>query len=79
MMGYHSDAQPKLFYHFFNLDERMPANSVLRKIRGLIDSDFIYREVKGRYGTLICPCNTLLFQAGSMAKALRRGCYEKVL
>jgi len=50
MMGYQPDAQPKLFYHSFNLDERIPANSVLRKIRGHIDFDFIYREVKDSYG-----------------------------
>lgn len=34
MMGYQPDAQPKLFYHSFNLEERIPANSVLRNIRG---------------------------------------------
>ncbi len=50
MMGYQPDTQPKLFYHSFNLDERIPANSVLRKIRGLIDFDFIYHEVKEFYG-----------------------------
>jgi len=49
MMCYQPDAQPKLFYHSFNLDERIPANSVLRKIRGLIDFEFIYREVKDCY------------------------------
>jgi transposase len=50
MMGYQPDAQPKLFYHSFNLDERIPANSILRKIRGHIDFEFIYREVKDCYG-----------------------------
>jgi len=50
MMGYQPDVQPKLFYHSFNLDERIPANSVLRKIRGHIDFEFIYREVKDYYG-----------------------------
>ncbi len=50
MMGYQPDAQPKLFYHSFNLDERIPANSVLRKIRSHIDFEFIYREVEGSYG-----------------------------
>ena len=50
MMGYQPDAQPKLFYHSFNLDERIPTNSVLRKIRSHIDFEFIYREVKDCYG-----------------------------
>jgi Transposase and inactivated derivatives len=50
MMGYQLDFQPKLFYHSMNLDERIPANSILRKIRGQIDFDFIYHEVKDRYG-----------------------------
>ena len=50
MMGFQPDAQPKLFYHSFNLDERIPANSILRKIRGRIDFDFIYKGVKDQYG-----------------------------
>lgn len=50
MMGYQPDAQPKLFYHSFNLDERIPTNSVLRKIRSHIDFEFIYREVEDCYG-----------------------------
>jgi transposase len=50
MMGYQPDFQPKLFYHSMNLDERIPANHILRKIRELIDFDFIYQEVKDRYG-----------------------------
>jgi transposase len=49
MMGYQPDAQPKLFYHSFNLDECVPANSALVKIRGHIDFDFIYREIKDCY------------------------------
>jgi transposase len=50
MMGYQPDAQPKLFYNSFNFDERIPANSILRKLRGHIDFEFIYREVKDCYG-----------------------------
>jgi transposase len=50
MMGYQPDFQPKLFYHSINLDERIPANHILRKIRERIDFDFIYHEVKDRYG-----------------------------
>jgi len=49
-MGHQSDAQPKLFYHSFNLDDRIPATSVLRKIRKHIDFAFIYQEVKDCYG-----------------------------
>jgi transposase len=50
MMGYQPDAQPKLFYNSFNFDERIPANSILRKIRRYIDFEFIYQEVKDCYG-----------------------------
>jgi transposase len=50
MMGHQPDAQPKLFYHSFNLDDRIPAASVLRKIRKHIDFEFIYQEVKDCYG-----------------------------
>ena len=50
MMGHQPDAQPKLFYHSINLDDRIPAASVLRKIRKHIDFAFIYQEVKDCYG-----------------------------
>jgi len=50
MMGQHSGNQPKLFYYSLNLEERMPKNHILRKIREKIDFDFIYQEVKGYYG-----------------------------
>ena len=50
MMGHQPDAQPKLFYHSFNIDDRIPATSVLRKIRKHIDFEFIYQEVKDFYG-----------------------------
>jgi len=46
MMGHQYDAQPKLFYHSFTLDDRIPATSVLRKIRKHIDFEFIYQESK---------------------------------
>jgi transposase len=49
-MGHQPDAQPKLFYHSFNLDDRIPAASVLRKIRKHIDFEFIYQEVQDCYG-----------------------------
>jgi transposase len=50
MMGQHSGHQPRLFYYNLNLEERVPKNHVLRKIREKIDFDFIYQEVKGCYG-----------------------------
>jgi transposase len=51
MMGQHSDNQPKLFYYNISLEERVPQNHVLRKIREKIDFDFIYQEVKDSYGS----------------------------
>jgi len=50
MMGYQSGNQPKLFYPSVNLEERIPENHVLRRIKSRIDFDFIYDEVRGRYG-----------------------------
>jgi transposase len=50
MMGYQEDVQPKLFYHSMNLEERIPANHLLRQIRSRIDFNFIYEEVKDLYG-----------------------------
>jgi transposase len=49
-MGQHSGNQPQLFYYNLNLEERVPHNHVLRKIREKIDFDFIYQEVKECYG-----------------------------
>lgn len=50
MMGQHSGNQPQLFYYNLNLEERVPHNHVIRKIREKIDFDFIYQEVKECYG-----------------------------
>ena len=50
MMGYQSSFQPRLFYHRFNLEQRMPRSHILRKIKKHIDFDFIYAEVKDLYG-----------------------------
>jgi len=50
MMGYQSDFQLKLFYYNINLEERIPQNHPLRKIKERIDFDFIYGEVRDRYG-----------------------------
>ena len=50
MRGRDSGSQPKLFYHNMNLEKRIPANHILRKIHNTIDFNFIYREVKATYG-----------------------------
>lgn len=50
MMGHQPDIQPKLFYHSINLEERIPANHLLRQIRSKIDFNFIYQEVRDLYG-----------------------------
>jgi len=50
MMGHQPDCQPKLFHYHINLEEKMPPDHVLRKIRNLIDFDFVYNEVKDTYG-----------------------------
>lgn len=50
MMGHQPDCQPKLFHYHINLEEKVPPDHVLRKIRNLIDFDFVYNEVKDTYG-----------------------------
>lgn len=50
MMGHESDFQLKLFYHGFNLDQRVPHNHILRKLERQIDFDFVYGQVKDLYG-----------------------------
>jgi len=49
MMG-QANNQQKLFYYNLRLEERVPHNHILRKIKALIDFDFIYQEVKDCYG-----------------------------
>ncbi len=51
MMGKEQGLQPSLFYTNFNIDQRVRKDHPLRKIKKLIDFDFIYREVKDSYGT----------------------------
>jgi transposase len=51
MMGRQQRIQKKLFYTKFNLDQRVPKNHILRKVAKYIDFDFIYKEVKGKYGS----------------------------
>ena len=50
MMGRQPKVQKKLFYSRFNLDQRVPQNHILRKIRNFIDFDFIYQQVQDAYG-----------------------------
>ncbi len=50
MMGRQSKVQNKLFYTAFNLEQRVRKNHILRKIKKHIDFDFIYEEVRDKYG-----------------------------
>jgi transposase len=50
-MGRQQRIQKKLFYTKFNLDQRVPKNHILRKVAKYIDFDFIYKEVKDKYGS----------------------------
>ena len=50
MMGHQSDFQPKLFHYHVNLEEKIPQDHILRKIRNHIDFDFAYNEVNDTYG-----------------------------
>lgn len=51
MMGRQPDAQQKLFYTCLNLEKRIRKDHILRKIATVIDFDFIYKQVKDKYGT----------------------------
>ncbi|MFH1076570.1 MAG: IS1182 family transposase [Pseudomonadota bacterium] len=50
MMSYQSKFQPKLFYYQVNLEQKVPKNHILRRVKEKIDFDFIYAEVKDCYG-----------------------------
>jgi transposase len=50
MMGRQSKVQNKLFYTAINLEQRVRKNHILRKVKRNIDFDFIYNEVKNKYG-----------------------------
>lgn len=50
MMGYQTRVQNKLFYTAINLNQRIRKDHILRKINAYIDFDFIYSEVKDKYG-----------------------------
>jgi len=49
-MGRQSKVQNKLFYTAINLEQRVRKNHILRKVKRQIDFDFIYNEVKDKYG-----------------------------
>jgi transposase len=50
MMGPRQRREPKLFYSEFNLDSRVPANHVLRRVAAAVDFDFVRSRVKALYG-----------------------------
>ena len=50
MMGRQKRVQRKLFYTKLNLDQRVPKDHTLRKVAKYIDFDFIYKNVKDKYG-----------------------------
>ena len=51
MMGQQPPPQEKLFYTGISLDKRVRSNHPLRKIDKIIDFEFIYDEVKDKYGS----------------------------
>jgi transposase len=50
MMGKLQNQQPKLFYHGFSLENRLPKEHALRKISRLVNFAFIRSQVKHLYG-----------------------------
>jgi transposase len=51
MMGYEDTPQEKLFYYGVNLEERVRPGHILRKIAKAIEFDFVYKELKDKYGS----------------------------
>lgn len=51
MMGKQSSSEPKLFYYDLRLEERIPADHLLRQIQTGVDFDFAYELVEDRYGS----------------------------
>jgi transposase len=49
-MGRQPKVQNKLFYTAIDLEQRVRKNHILRKVKRNIDFDFIYNEVKDKYG-----------------------------
>jgi len=50
MMGSQEPLQGKLFYTNISLEKRVRANHPLRRVAQLVDFDFIYDEVRDKYG-----------------------------
>jgi len=50
MMGYQEPSQENLFMYGINLETRVRMDHVLRRMKELIDFDFIYKEVEEKYG-----------------------------
>ncbi len=50
MMGKQRQPEAKLFYYDVRLEERIPPDHLLRKIRATVDFDFTYGLVQRRYG-----------------------------
>ena len=52
-MGYQDPPQENLFQYHIYLDNRVRGNHPLRKMKELIDFDFICEKVKDVYGTAL--------------------------
>ena len=50
MMGYHEPSQENLFMYGITLENWVRKDHPLRKIKELIDFNFIYKEVEDTYG-----------------------------
>ena len=50
MMGTSQHVEPKLFYHGLSLESRIPQDHILRKVKQLIDFNFIRSQVEHLYG-----------------------------
>jgi transposase len=50
MMGKSKHVEPKLFYHGFSLESRVPADHILRKVGQLVDFSFVRSQVEYLYG-----------------------------
>lgn len=50
MMGKQASPGPRLFYYDLRLEERIPADHLLRRIHQRVDFDFTYALVQDRYG-----------------------------
>lgn len=50
MMGYQELSQSRLFYTGINFDKKVRKNHPLRRINEVVDFEFIYGEVKNKYG-----------------------------